>query len=75
MLGCAETIQKIMVFMICNLFQFVHDFGVSKEALGSHFGGFGVTWGTIFVILQGPGEALKFQWILVSPLEHPKLRQ
>ena len=31
--------------------------------------------GTILVILEVPGEVLKFDWILGSPLGHPRLRE
>ena len=48
-------------FCDISLFHFFHDFGVSRGVLGPHFGGFGDTWGTILVILEGPGEVLKFQ--------------
>ena len=33
--------------------------------------GLGGTWDTILVILEVPGEVLKFQWILGYPLGHP----
>ena len=74
MLGCAETIVKTVFFGIFNFFNVFHDFDVFREALGPHFGGFGDTWVTIFVILEVPGEVLKFDWILGSPLGHPRLR-
>ena len=61
MLGCAGTIQKTHVFCDISIFQFVHDFGVSRRVLGPHFGWFGGTWDTILLILEGPGDALKFQ--------------
>ena len=64
-----------MVFVIFHFLIFFHDFGVSGGVLGPHFGAFGGTWDTILVILEGPGEVLKFQWILGSPLEHPELRE
>ena len=58
-------------FCDISLFQYFHDSGVSRGVLGPHFGGFGITWGTILVILEVPGEVLKFQWILGYPLGHP----
>ena len=58
-------------FCYISLFLCFHDCGVSRGVLGPHFGGFGVTWGIILVILEGPGEVLKFQWILGYPLGHP----
>ena len=58
-------------FCDISLFQDFHDSGVSRGVLGPHFGGFGITWDTILVILEGPGEVLKFQWILGYPLGHP----
>ena len=48
-------------FCDISLFHFFHDFGVSRGVLGPHFGGFGSTWDTILVILEGPGDPLKFQ--------------
>ena len=75
-LRCPETIQKKNnCFCDISLFQYFHDSGVSRGVLGPHFGGFGITWGTILVILEVPGEVLKFDWILGSPLGHPKLRE
>ena len=67
MLGCAETIRKNVGFHDISLFHLFQDFGVSRGALGPHFGGFGDTWVTTLVILEGPGEVLKFQWIVPSP--------
>ena len=58
-------------FCDISLFQCFHDFGVSRGVFGPHFGGFGDTWVTILVILEVPGEVLKFQWILGYPLGHP----
>ena len=58
-------------FCDISLFQYFHDSGVSRGVLGPHFGGFGDTWVTILIILEGPGEVLKFQWILGYPLGHP----
>ena len=76
MLGCAETIQKIkQQFSADFAFLLFHGCGVSRGVLGPHFGGFGITWGTILVILEVPGEVLKFDWILGSPLGHPRLRE
>ena len=54
---------KYVGFCDISLFQYFHDSGVSRGVLGPHFGGFGVTWGTILVILEGPGDPLKFQCI------------
>ena len=71
MLGCAGTTQKTMFFVIFHFFRCFHDFGVSRGVFGPHFGGFGDTWVIIFIILEGPGEVLKFQWILGYPLGHP----
>ena len=61
MLGCAGTIQKNIGFCDISLFHIFHGFGVFREALGPHFGGFWSPWDTILVILEGPGDVLKFQ--------------
>ena len=75
MLGCAGTIQKTIVFVIFHFFNICMILVSPGGVLGFHFGGLGITWDTILVILEGPGEVLKFQWILGSPREHPKLKQ
>ena len=61
MLGCAENIQKNVVFVIFHFLIFFHDCCVSGGVLGPHFGAFGDTWAITLVILEGPGEVLKFQ--------------
>ena len=50
-----------LFFCDISLFRIFHGFGVFREALEPHFGGFGDTWVTILVILEDPGEVLKFQ--------------
>ena len=64
--------QKTYFFCEISLFLILSQFWCLQRVLGPHFGRFGGTWDTILVILEGPGEVLKFQWILGYPLGHPK---
>jgi hypothetical protein len=65
---------KYICFHRIPRFGLIADWRVLREGLGSPFGRFLVTLGSILVVWEGPGNRLEFRWILGSPLEHPKSR-